>query len=91
MIRRLIAIPLVLLLLGMQEPRNPEDYVGPEDPAHQGQPKSCTNTSHRNAVKKDCACVKKSCDPNSTVMEDPKCYVYCRKPACRCDHGCETN
>jgi hypothetical protein len=86
---RWFTLPLVLLLLGAQEPRNPDDYVGDEDPAHKGQPKSCTNTPHRKAVKHDCKCVKTSCDPEK-AMEDSKCYVFCRKPACLCDHGCNT-
>lgn len=90
---RLIGLLLVLLALGAQEPRNPEDYVGPEDPAHQGQPKTCSNSKHIAAVKRDCKCEKKSaadCDPNGR-MEDSACIVYCRKPACKCFHQeCET-
>ena len=82
---RLIALLVVLAVLGVQEP----DYIGEEDPAHKGQPRTCSNVPHRKAVKHDCACVKTSCDP-ARAMEDSKCYVYCRKPACRCDHGCET-
>lgn len=93
MTRRLIALPLVLLLLGMQEPKNSDDYVGPEDPAHQGQPKSCSNTAHIKAVKQDCKCQRKTaaeCAPDSR-MEDGRCLVYCRRPACRCSHpACET-
>ena len=83
---------IILLLLG-QTPPNPDDYVGDEDPAHKGQPKSCTNTPHVKAVKHDCKCEKKTaaaCDPAGS-MEDSRCYVYCRKPACKCVHeACET-
>lgn len=86
---RWFTLPLVLLLLGMQEPKNPGDYVGPDDPIHEGQPLSCSNSEHIKAVKHDCKCHQASCDPKSQ-MEDPHCYVYCRKPACRCDHGCMT-
>jgi hypothetical protein len=90
---RLAGLLLVLLALGAQEPRNPDDYVGPEDPAHQGQPKTCSNSKHITAVHRDCKCEKKTaaaCDPSS-AMEDSRCYVYCRKPACKCAHeACET-
>jgi hypothetical protein len=82
---RLTLLVVVLALLGVQEP----DYIGPEDPAHEGQPRTCTNTPHRKAVKHDCPCVKTTCDPDAN-MEDAKCYVYCRKPACKCSHGCES-
>lgn len=82
-----LSLYLIALVLVVQAP-NP-DYVGPEDPAHQGQPLTCSNTEHRKAVKQDCPC-HQSCDPKAQ-MEDAKCYVYCRKPACRCDHGCETH
>lgn len=79
--------PLALLLL-VQAP-NP-DYVGPEDPAHFGQPKTCSNSKHIKAVKMDCACKRPQCD--ETAMEDRNCAVYCRRPACRCHHAnCETN
>lgn len=79
---------LIALLLLTQTP-NP-DYVGPEDPEHEGQPRTCTNVPHREAVKHDCKCKKTSCDPNAN-MEDKSCYVYCRKPACKCFHKeCET-
>jgi hypothetical protein len=82
-------LPLVLLLLGAQEPRNPDDYVGPEDPAHQGQPTSCSNSAHIKAVKRDCKCARPKCD--ETAMEDRNCAVYCRRPACGCRHSnCET-
>ncbi len=88
-----LTILALLTLLAVQTPANPDDYVGPEDPAHQGQPKSCTNTPHVKAVKHDCKCEKKTpeaCAPDS-AMEDSRCYVYCRKPACKCKHeACET-
>lgn len=93
---RLVGLLLVLLALGAQEPRNPDDYVQPADdpnPRHHGQPKTCTNTPHVKAVKHDCKCEKTTaaaCDPDS-AMEDSSCYVYCRKPACKCVHeACET-
>jgi hypothetical protein len=89
MILRALILGFALGSMALQEPKNPDDYVGPEDPAHEGQPKTCTNTPHRKAVKSDCKCVKTSCDPEK-AMEDSKCYVFCRKPACHCDHGCET-
>jgi hypothetical protein len=86
-------ICLVAFLLVQAPPPNPEDYVGPEDPAHQGQPKSCSNSAHIKAVKTDCKCEKKTpeaCKPEGN-SEDAKCYVYCRKPACKCRHAmCET-
>ena len=86
---RWLALPLVMLMLGMQEPRNPDDWVGDEDPEHKGQPKSCSNGEHIPAVKQDCPCEKKtpeSCKAGG-MSEDSKCYVYCRKPACRCHHA----
>jgi hypothetical protein len=91
---RWFTLPLVLLLLAAQEPKNPDDYVGPEDPAHEGQPKSCSNSQHITAVKRDCKCEKKTpeaCEPGG-LSEDKACYVYCRKPACKCHHDmCETH
>jgi hypothetical protein len=81
---RLIAMLVVLAVLGVQEP----DYVGPEDPAHEGQPRTCSNHARIPAVKQDCKCEKKTpaaCNPEGS-MEDRSCYVYCRKPACRCHH-----
>lgn len=90
---RLMVFVALLGVLGIQEPRNPDDYVGPEDPAHQGQPKTCSNSPQIKAVKQDCKCEKKTaeaCNPAGR-MEDSKCYVYCRKPACKCFHKeCET-
>jgi hypothetical protein len=86
---RLVVVLLLVFLAVQAPPPNPDDYVGDEDPAHKGQPKTCTNVPGRKAVKHDCQCVKTSCDP-ARGMEDSKCYVYCRKPACKCDHGCET-
>jgi hypothetical protein len=86
-------ICLVAFLLVQAPPPNPDDYVQPADdpnPQHHGQPKSCSNSAHIKAVKQDCKCVKTNCDPAAN-MEDPKCYVYCRKPACKCEHGCHTN
>ena len=80
---------LLVITLGVQAPTpNPDDYVGPEDPAHQGQPKSCSNSAHITAVKQDCKCEKKTpeaCEPGG-LSEDKACYVYCRKPACKCAH-----
>lgn len=79
------------LLLVAQAPE--PDYIGPEDPAHQGQPRSCSNSPHIKAVKQNCPCEKKTpeaCDPDGR-MEDSRCFVYCRKPACKCHHqACET-
>jgi hypothetical protein len=90
-------LPLVLLLLGAQEPKNPDDYVQPADdpnPRHHGQPKSCSNSAHIKAVRQDCPCEKKTkeaCDPDSAMGEQSNCFVYCRKPACKCFHqACET-
>jgi hypothetical protein len=86
-----LRLAALALLLGVQTP-NP-DYVGPEDPAHFGQPKSCSNSPHIVAVKRDCKCEKKTpeaCQPEGN-SEDRSCYVYCRKPACKCHHAmCET-
>lgn len=88
----MIRILLVTLLLLAQAP-NPDDYVGEDDPAHKGQPKSCSNSAHLVAVKRDCACQKtkpEQCRPEGN-SEDKACLVYCRKPACRCSHPiCET-
>lgn len=82
---------LIALVLVMQAPE--PDYIGPEDPAHQGQPRTCSNSRHIPAIKQDCACEKKTkdaCNPDGR-MEDSKCLVYCRKPACKCFHkACET-
>jgi hypothetical protein len=90
MIRALI---LLLVFLAVQAPPNPDDYVGDEDPAHKGQPKSCSNSPRIKAVRQDCKCEKKTkeaCDPAGR-MEDNSCFVYCRKPACKCFHkACET-
>jgi hypothetical protein len=75
----------LLLLAQAPEP----DTIGDEDPAHKGQPRTCSNSSHIKAVKQDCACTKPKCD--QTAMEDRNCAVYCRKPACKCRHEhCET-
>jgi hypothetical protein len=81
---RLIALLVVLAVLGVQEP----DYIGPEDPAHEGQPRTCSNSHRIPAVKRDCACEKKTasaCKPEGN-SEDSRCLVFCRKPACRCFH-----
>jgi hypothetical protein len=78
---------LLLAFLVVQAPPNP-DYVGPEDPAHQGQPKTCSNSAHIKAVKQDCKCQKtkpEHCRPEGN-SEDQNCAVYCRKPACKCSH-----
>lgn len=89
---RAVLIALVLLLQTPPTP-NPDDYVGPEDPTHQGQPKTCSNSKHIPAVKRDCACQKKTaeaCRPEGN-SEDRSCLVFCRKPACKCFHKiCET-
>lgn len=80
------ALFLLATILLVQAPD--PDYVGPEDPAHEGQPKTCSNSAHIKAVKQDCHCDKKTkeqCDPNGR-MEDSTCLVYCRKPACKCRH-----
>ncbi len=85
---------LVLLALVLLGQAPDPDYVGPEDPAHAGQPKSCSNSAHIKAVKTDCPCEKKTkeaCDPNASMGEQTNCYVYCRRPACKCRHAaCET-
>jgi hypothetical protein len=91
------ALLLFLAFLVIQvPPPNPDDYVQPADdpnPQHHGQPKSCSNSAHIKAVKTDCPCEKKTpeqCQPEGR-MEDNRCYVYCRKPACKCHHeACET-
>jgi hypothetical protein len=82
---------LLMALVGLltQTPANPDDYVGEEDPAHQGQPKTCSNSKHIKAVKQDCPCKRPKCD--ETAMEDRNCAVYCRRPACSCHHAnCNT-
>ena len=79
---------LLVVVLGLQAPD--PDYIGPEDPAHAGQPRTCTNTPHRKAVKHDCPCHPVAACDKDKRTEDSKCMVYCRKPACFCDHGCET-
>lgn len=89
------SLVLLFVFLLTQTPPAPDpDYVGPEDPAHQGQPKSCSNSAHIKAVKQDCPCVKKTkeaCDPKSGMGEQANCFVYCRRPACKCHHAaCET-
>jgi hypothetical protein len=90
---RAFILPAILAVLFVQAPTNPDDYVGDEDPAHKGQPKSCSNSPHIKAVKHDCKCEKKTpeaCQPGGN-SEDRACYVYCRKPACKCHHAmCET-
>lgn len=82
---------LIALALVLQAPE--PDYIGPEDPAHQGQPRTCSNSHRIKAVKQDCACQKKSaaeCRPEGN-SEDRSCLVFCRKPACKCFHKeCET-
>lgn len=90
MIFRAFILAFALGSLALQEaPKNPDDYVGDDDPSHKGQPKSCSNSEHIPAVKQDCVCEKKTaeaCDPASP-MEDSRCYVWCRKPACKCHHA----
>lgn len=85
------AIVLLFAFLLTQTPPAPDpDYVGPEDPAHQGQPRTCTNTPHRKAIKTDCPCHPVAACDKDKRAEDAKCAVFCRRPACFCDHGCET-
>jgi hypothetical protein len=80
---------VVLAVLLVQTPPPDPDYVGDEDPAHKGQPKTCSNSKHIKAVKQDCACKRPKCD--ETAMEDRNCSVYCRREACACRHAnCET-
>ena len=49
--------------------------------------------AHISAVKRDCKCENKTpeaCEPGG-LSEDKNCYVYWRKPACKCHHDfCET-
>lgn len=84
--RLFAAAALAVLVIQTPDP----DYIGPEDPTHAGQPRTCTNVPGRKAVKHDCPCHQSTCNPKAQ-MEDATCYVYCRKPACHCDHGCETD
>lgn len=63
----------------------------PETPLpHDQQPPACArHPNPRSPVPAvECKC-KKSCDRGAA--EDPKCKVYCRKEACSCNHGCETD
>ena len=89
---RLLILFTALLLLQAPQPADP-DYVGDEDPQHKGQPRTCSNSPRIVAVKRDCPCQKttpEQCNPQS-AMEDSRCVVFCRKPACKCHHdACET-
>lgn len=53
---------------------------------HEGQPMYCVNYDGIEGSK-NCEC-KKKCDRDAP--EDSKCKVYCRKTACRCNHGCHS-
>mgnify|MGYP001612758716 CR=1 FL=1 len=71
---------LLALTLTMQDP-----------PDHSGQPEYCVNHSdnakYPRTPETACECIR-TCKPDEP--EDRNCKTYCRRPQCKCRHGCET-
>ena len=61
-----------------------------DDPSHPGQPAWCQNyTDPNTGFKHNCMECRRKCEPGEP--EDNKCKTYCRKGACKCNHGCDTD
>ena len=73
-----------MMVIGFQTipPYIPDDG----DDTHLGQPMFCLNYDSIEGGK-NCDC-HKSCKKGAP--EDPKCSVYCRKNACKCNHKCDS-
>jgi hypothetical protein len=84
-------VPLRFGVRALAQERPPVDRVGPEDPHHQGQPRTCANREGIEAAVHDCACHSaKTCE--KPAQESSTCQVYCRRDACRCRaKHCDTN
>jgi hypothetical protein len=74
----------------LQQQERPIDRVGPEDPAHEGQPRSCSNREAIDAASHTCSCHKAlKCEKPEAEPRD--CQTFCRPSFCRCrPKHCET-
>jgi hypothetical protein len=85
-------IVTVAVALGFQTgPKQIPPFEGDGNTQHDGQPKFCVNTGKE--FLHNCDCQPKMGDPEchdpDKGGENPKCSVYCRRNACRCQRGCE--
>ena len=92
-IRFLIAaILLVSGSLALQNgPRRVPPFEGDGNAQHDGQPKFCLNVDTKEFLH-NCDCQPKMGDKECHEVdkggENPKCSVYCRRTACRCQREC---
>lgn len=87
----LVFVFLVGALLAFQGPKPIPPFEGDGNSMHDGQPKWCSNVDTKEHVH-NCACQPmigdKGCHDPDRAGENPKCSVYCRRKACRCERQC---
>lgn len=79
------------VVVAWQTPQPIPPFEGDGNPQHDGQPKFCQNVDSKTHAR-NCDCKPhmgdKECQEPDRGAENPKCSVWCRKPACRCERDC---